>query len=305
MKISNYRGRFAPSPTGLLHLGSLVTAMASWLDAKAVNGQWLIRIEDVDTTRIEKNASSGILNQLALFGLISEEKVIYQSQRSSIYQRYLESLHQQGLIYPCSCSRKKIHDHYQHLGIQISPYQELIYPGFCRTQSMPNTNHSLQDLCVRAMLRICIPPNTIIDGQSLNESVGDFVLLRADGIFSYQLAVVVDDALQNITHIVRGEDLLTNTPRQKWLQQLLGFSPVDYLHIPLVMDSYGNKLSKQTLAEPIWPKNDHEVLIILNQVAKHLQLDMNNNPPKSISEWYEKAIFLWKFKRPSQHHSFN
>ena len=191
---SSYRGRFAPSPTGLLHAGSLVTALASWLDAKAANGTWLIRIEDLDTPRIDPQASEGILQQLALFGIKSDEKVIFQSQRTSAYENALEKLNQSKLLYVCKCSRKKIAEFRSDT---LSPGSEMIYPGFCR-QTL-NTLCNLSNLL--GAIRVKIPENTIIQKQQINQEVGDFVLRRNDGIYSYQLAVVVDDHFQEITHI--------------------------------------------------------------------------------------------------------
>ena len=168
MDLTSYRGRFAPSPTGLLHIGSLATALASWLDAKASNGVWIVRIEDIDTTRAQPDASEGILNQLARFGLISDEKVIFQSNRIAVYQQYLNSLQEKGVIYSCECSRKKIQNYYEALGETIFPHQEIVYPGFCRSNP---PNHQTP-----GALRIKIPDNTIVNQQWLNKEVGDFIL---------------------------------------------------------------------------------------------------------------------------------
>ena len=286
MDLTSYRGRFAPSPTGLLHIGSLATALASWLDAKASNGVWLVRIEDIDTTRAQPDASEGILNQLARFGLISDEKVIFQSNRIAVYQQYLNSLQEKGVIYTCECSRKKIQNYYEELGEILFPHQEIVYPGFCRSNP-PNHQTS-------GALRIKIPDNTIVNQQWLNKEVGDFILQRADGVYSYQLAVVIDDHYQNITHIVRGADLATNTPRQIWLQQVLEFHTPTYLHIPLVLDPTGNKLSKQNKAEPLWPQTTEAILGNLARIAEHLGLNLPLDQPKTISSWLHYAVNAWR-----------
>jgi glutamyl-Q tRNA(Asp) synthetase len=285
MDLTSYRGRFAPSPTGLLHIGSLATALASWLDAKASNGVWIVRIEDIDTTRAQPDASEGILNQLARFGLISDEKVIFQSNRIAVYQQYLNSLQEKGVIYSCECSRKKIQNYYEALGETIFPQQEIVYPGFCRSNP---PNHQTP-----GALRIKIPDNTIVNQQWLNKEVGDFILQRADGVYSYQLAVVIDDHYQNITHIVRGADLATNTPRQIWLQQVLEFHTPTYLHIPLVLDPTGNKLSKQNKAEPLWPQTTEAILGNLARIAEHLGLKLPLDQPKTISNWLHYAVNAW------------
>lgn len=282
----NYRGRFAPSPTGLLHIGSLATALASWLDAKAFQGVWLVRMEDVDTTRAQPDASEGILRQLALFGMFSDEPVIFQSNRYEIYAYYLNELMKQRLIYSCACSRKKIQDHYEALGKNISMHEELVYPGFCRSTTV--INHT------KNALRLKIPDNTYIGQQFLNREVGDFVIRRADGIFTYQIAVVIDDHLQGITHVVRGADLASNTPRQLLLQQILGFKLPQYMHIPLIVDQHGNKLSKQNKAEPLWPKSNQEILNCLKVVAHHLALKLPVSQPTQLSDWLNLAVSAWR-----------
>ena len=286
MLLTNYRGRFAPSPTGLLHTGSLATALASWLDAKAFNGVWLVRIEDVDTTRAQPDASEGILQQLALFGLLSDEPVIFQSNRYEIYADYLTKLIKEGLIYSCTCSRKKIQDHYEILGKNISTHEELVYPGFCRSQPI--------QFDTKQALRIKTPENAYVGEQLLNKEVGDFAIRRADGIFTYQIAVVIDDHLQGINHVVRGADLASNTPRQIWLQQILGFKTPQYMHIPLILDQHGNKLSKQNKAKPLWPKSNQEILSCLTLVAHHLGLDLPDTQPTHLSEWLHFAVCAWR-----------
>lgn len=240
-----YRGRFAPSPTGPLHFGSLIAAVASYLEAKTHKGEWLLRMEDLDTPREMPGAADAILKTLEAFGFERDGSVIYQSQRFDAYAAALENLQKQVLVYPCVCSRKEIADSAIH-GID-----GLIYPGTCRSGLKASKQ-------ARAW-RIKVEDRTIafddaIQGhlsQNLSRDIGDFVLKRADGLYAYQLAVVVDDAEQGITHVVRGADLLDSTPRQIYLQQKLGVDTPSYAHIPVATNQQGEKLSKQTLAQPV------------------------------------------------------
>ncbi len=292
MSTSNYRGRFAPSPSGLLHAGSLATALGSWLDARAARGTWLVRMEDLDTPRNEPGADQKILDQLAKFGLISDEPVVWQSKRTSLYQNALETLIKEDLSYACRCSRKDIENQLLAMGILRERNQELVYPGICRdlSQNVPDPH---KETCA---WRAKLPSNCFIDDQNLNEQVGDFVLKRADGIFSYQLAVVVDDHEQGITHIVRGADLLDNTPRQHWLQNVLGYNHPKYLHLPVVLNDQHEKLSKQTKALPVLPNSLAETLNYLYVAAHHLGLRI----PSSIThlnDWLNYAITAW----PNRH----
>ncbi len=253
---SPYVGRFAPSPTGPLHAGSLVAALASWLDAKAHAGRWLVRIEDVDTPRCVPGAAETILSQLAACGLFPDESPWFQSQRSSAYQQALDSLNAAGAIYPCACSRKDIQAYWLSRGQQAPRHAEWVYPGTCR-----DGLHGLPARAVR--LRCGTPEHPLIvhwtdrrlgeQVHNISTEVGDFVLKRADGLWAYQLAVVVDDAAQGITHVVRGEDLADNTPRQIHLQQQLGLPTPLYMHTPLVLDTTGEKLSKSSDAPPLLP----------------------------------------------------
>ena len=237
---AGYRGRFAPSPTGALHAGSLVAALASWLDARAHGGTWLVRIEDLDPPREMPGASRQILDALAAFGLASDEPPVWQSLRGDLYQRALDRLQAAGLVYGCACSRAEIALTQQRLG--LPPH---VYPGTCRGGSGGRP--------VRA-LRVRVPDETIgfVDRgcgpyeQNLARDVGDFVVRRADGLWAYQLAVVIDDAEQRISDVVRGADLLDNTPRQIWLQRALRLPTPRYLHVPVVTNAQGEKLSKQT-----------------------------------------------------------
>ena len=245
-----YRGRFAPSPTGPLHAGSLVAALASWLDARAHGGAWLVRIEDVDTPRCVAGADAEILRQLAACGLLPDEAPVWQSRRAGLYQDALDRLVAAGSAYPCACSRKDIELALRALGRTRSRHGELVYPGTCRD--------GLRGKPPRAW-RFRVPEGTVawtdrrtgVHLQDVAHEVGDFVLKRADGLHAYQLAVVVDDAAQGITHVVRGEDLVDNTPRQLLLQRALEVPQPSYLHTPLVLGANGEKLSKQNGAPAV------------------------------------------------------
>ncbi|MBK6008507.1 tRNA glutamyl-Q(34) synthetase GluQRS [Ramlibacter ginsenosidimutans] len=248
--VTGYRGRFAPSPTGPLHAGSLVAALASWLDARAHGGAWLVRIEDVDTPRCIPDADREILRQLAACGFVPDEPPQWQSQRTDAYQAALDRLVAEGKAYPCACSRKDIEVALRALGRTRSRHGELVYPGTCRD--------GLGGKAPRAW-RFRVPEGTVawtdrrtgVHLQDVAHEVGDFVLKRADGLYAYQLAVVVDDAAQGITHVVRGEDLVDNTPRQLLLQRALQVPQPSYLHAPLVLGPNGEKLSKQNGAQPL------------------------------------------------------
>ncbi len=238
-------GRFAPSPTGPLHFGSLVAALASWLDARAGGGRWLVRMEDLDRPRVQPGAADDILRTLAAFGLGWDGEVLYQSRREALYREALERL--QRHTYWCGCSRREIAD--SSLGLAVDGAR--IYPGTCRAGLGPGKT-------ARA-LRVRVPEVEIAfvdrvqgrQSQSLARDVGDFVLYRADGLFAYQLAVVVDDAAQGVTDVVRGADLLDSTARQIYLQRLLGVPTPRYLHVPVAINAKGEKLSKQTGARPV------------------------------------------------------
>jgi glutamyl-Q tRNA(Asp) synthetase len=269
---SPYIGRFAPSPTGSLHAGSLVAALASWLDTKANGGTWLVRIEDVDTPRCIPGAADEILRQLAACGLVPDAPPIYQSQRGTLYQKALEALISQGLAYPCACSRKDIEAALAVQGGAKPRGGELVYPGTCRNglhgqrarawrfrTDIYISNQALAQQNIAQAAIETVASSTIhwhdrrLGGQQQGvvQTVGDFVLKRADGLWAYQLAVVVDDAAQGITHIVRGQDLVDNTARQILLQRALGYPTPQYLHTPLVLAADGQKLSKQNGATPL------------------------------------------------------
>ena len=236
-------GRFAPSPTGPLHFGSLAAALASWLDARAAGGRWLVRIEDLDSPREQPGAADDILRTLERLGLYWDGEVVYQSRRAALYEKALRHLGHQ--VYACGCSRREIAD--SSLGLASDGAQ--IYPGTCR-QGLPagKAARALRLNVVDEKIRFEDRVQGRIE-QSLAREVGDFVLRRADGQFAYQLAVVVDDAAQGVTDVVRGADLLDSTARQIYLQRLLGLPTPRYLHIPAAVNAAGEKLSKQTGAQ--------------------------------------------------------
>ncbi|MGC2165646.1 MAG: tRNA glutamyl-Q(34) synthetase GluQRS [Gallionella sp.] len=302
--MSQYRGRFAPSPTGPLHLGSLVAALGSFLDARSHRGKWLLRIEDVDTPRIVQGAADEILRTLEAYGLHWDDAVIYQSKRGSAYQESFLQLQKSGLVYPCSCSRKEIAD------TAVRSGEELIYPGTCRA-GLP-AGKAARAWRIRTDLNTRIPPgegtradfpanNGYIDfhdllqghiKQHLEYEIGDFVVLRADGPFAYQLAVVVDDAAQDISHIVRGADLLCSTTRQIYLQRILGLPSPAYMHLPVIVNDRGEKLSKQTLAEPVDNRAAAATMFTaLRLMRQQPPAELGNAPAEQLLSW---AIANWK-----------
>jgi len=303
-----YRGRFAPSPTGPLHAGSLVAALGSWLDARKNEGQWLLRIEDLDTPRCIPGVELQIQAQLLACGLSWDEEVTYQSQRQEAYQNALERLNTLHCLYSCSCSRQTIANTLERLGVNTPRNQEMVYPGTCRPNSLEsaallgNPIDKLGDL--KKAWRIALPESCQLQfkdlalgeqSQDLNTEVGDFVLRRSDGLFTYQLAVVVDDAEQGITRIVRGKDLLSNTARQIFLQEKLGYSRPEYLHLPLVLDEHGEKLSKQTLATQINTQDEKHALLELRKASRHLGLkDLPDGQNTTIAEWLAAATRAWR-----------
>ncbi len=280
-----YIGRFAPSPTGKLHAGSLVCAIASYVDARAHGGKWLIRMEDIDPPRESPGAAEDILKTLKLLGMESDEPVLYQSTRYQAYSDALESLKTKGMVFGCNCSRKSIAEACKKLGLP-----EDVYPGTCRDKH-------IKEPCA---WRFKVNSEAIsfkdrfygIQSQSLSKEVGDFVLKRADGLWAYQLAVTVDDAFQQVTDIVRGADLLDNTPRQIALQKALGFTTPRYLHIPLVLNDEGQKLSKQTGAKEL---NLADIGSELNRAWTHLGFEPIEF--SSLDDFYSKAIDSWKGSR--------
>jgi glutamyl-Q tRNA(Asp) synthetase len=283
-----YAGRFAPSPTGPLHAGSMVAALASWLDARANNGRWLVRIEDVDTPRCVPGMDSEILRQLRACGMVPDEEPVYQSQRGALYQQALDTLVDQGLAYPCGCSRKDIEEALAASGQAKPRHGELVYPGTCR--------HGLNGKPARAWRFLTAGKPRVAwndrrlgpQQQDVETEVGDFVLKRADGLWAYQLAVVVDDAAQGITDVVRGGDLADNTARQILLQQALGLPLPRYLHTPLVLAADGQKLSKQNGAQAVDTGNP---LQVLRDAGAALGIHAEAGSPQ---EWLEQAILLYR-----------
>ena len=247
----------------------------------------------MDTPRTLPGADQLILDQLQACGLEWDEEPVWQSQRTALYQNALDQLTGQGLIYGCQCSRKQIEEALQEVGVSIAANQELIYPVTCRDRKLPIQNHAL---------RIRLPHECLISftdrrlgkqTQDLHAQVGDFVLRRADELFTYQLAVVVDDHLQGITHIVRGEDLLSNTSRQIYLQQCLGYQTPSYLHLPLVTNDAGEKLSKQTKATAVDITHPESIRVSLCRAANHLGLQ-NDPIGGSITQWLNRKVFEWR-----------
>jgi glutamyl-Q tRNA(Asp) synthetase len=285
-----YRGRFAPSPTGPLHFGSLVSALASWLDARAHRGAWLVRIEDIDGPRTVPGAAEDILATLERFGMQADEPPVWQSKRLARYQQALEELKAGGMIYPCGCTRKEIADSLLHAHARNTT---LAYPGTCR--------EGLHGKPARAWrLRVPDGDAAIItfedrwqgtQTQNLATEVGDFVLKRADDQWAYQLAVVVDDADAGITHIVRGADLMDSTARQIYLQRCLGVPTPEYLHVPVVMNEQGEKLSKQNGATAL---DSNEPLDALSAAARHLGLKLESAAAHTtLDGFYAAATVAW------------
>ena len=284
-------GRFAPSPTGPLHAGSLVAALASWLDARAQGGRWLVRIEDVDTPRCLPGMEVLILQQLAALGLRPDEPPVHQSTRSSAYQQAAATLRAAGWAYDCGCSRSDIDAALAALGMPRARHEQAVYPGTCRRGLKGKPARALRLRSVHGALGPLIAwtdrrlgPMT----QDVEREVGDFVLKRADGLWAYQLAVVVDDAWQQVSHVVRGADLADNTARQILLQRALALSTPSYLHVPLVLGADGHKLSKQNGAQAI---DLHDPLAALRQAGGVLQL-----PPIEASgpaDWLATAVRVW------------
>lgn len=235
--LARIRGRFAPSPTGGLHFGSLVAALGSWLRVRSTDGVWIVRIEDIDRPRTVAGAASRILATLAAFGLDSDETVVWQGQRLDLYELAFERLKSLDAIYPCHCSRSDL----------------AVFGGIHPRQCIRSVGHSPPAWRVRVDARAIVFTDRICGTviQQLDREVGDFVVRRADGLFTYQFAVVVDDAEQGINEVVRGVDLLDSTPRQIFLHEILNLPVPEYLHLPLVLDPSGQKLSKQDQARPI------------------------------------------------------
>ena len=284
--MSGYRGRFAPSPTGPLHAGSLVAALASWLDARAHGGRWLVRIEDVDTPRCRTGMDELVLGQLARCGLVSDEPPWWQSRRGAAYAEGLAQLVTADLAYPCACSRRDIDDALAAAGRAPARFGEHVYPGTCR-QGLNGRPARAWRLRVQGTVH-WHDRRLGAQVQDVETAVGDFVLKRADGLWAYQMAVVVDDAAQGITDVVRGEDLADNTPRQILLQRALGLPTPRYLHTPLVRGADGHKLSKQNGAQALALD---EPLDALREAARVLGLPMLE--AGTVTEWLAAAVVAW------------
>ena len=293
--MNQYRGRFAPSPTGPLHFGSLVAAVGSYLEAKSRGGAWLLRMEDLDTPREQPGAADAILRTLEACGMGWDGDIMYQSRRSEAYRAKLARLEAQGLVYACGCSRREIADS------GLGPDGALIYPGTCRNGLAPGKTPRA------TRVRVDHQPiefEDLVQGklsQELAAEVGDFVLRRADGLYAYQLAVVVDDGEQGITDVVRGADLLASTPRQIYLQRLLGLPTPRYLHLPAAVNASGEKLSKQTLAPPV---DARDPVPVLAQAMDFL----GQAPPAqlgraSLAEFWHWALAHWDAQRISRRRS--
>jgi len=283
-----YTGRFAPSPTGPLHLGSLFTALASFLHARSQLGVWLLRIDDLDTPRNKEGSVTAILECLEAFGLHWDGSVYYQSQHLADYDYFLEKLAQNQFTYRCICSRKTLAELFSD---DSQNNKHNIYPGICRNKSIPaNTPPAIRLKTEPCTLSFHDELQGLIS-HNLAKQHGDFILKRKDGITAYQFAVVVDDALQNINHVVRGCDLLEETSKQIYLQQLLGFSTPAYMHVPIIVDQDGYKLSKQTLAMAVDTKTPNLTLFDLLVLLKQNPPDELNGV--SVSELLDWAIIHW------------
>lgn len=295
----SYVGRFAPSPTGWLHAGSMVAALASWLDARAHGGRWLVRIEDVDGPRCIAGAEDAILRQLADCGLHPDAPPLRQSDRGALYAQALERLQAAGQAYGCRCTRREIAQALQARGLDRERHGDLVYPGTCRPGG-PQPVPWPEARAVRLLTCADDGRDTVIDWtdrrlgaqrQNLSREVGDFVLRRADGLWAYQLAVVVDDAAQGVTDIVRGEDLADNTPRQILLRRHLGLPQPRHLHTPLVLAADGQKLSKQNGAVPVDTGRPAEVLAA---AARALGLDLSES--LSADAVRTEALRQWRLR---------
>lgn len=271
----DYKGRFAPSPTGAVHYGTLIAAVGSYLQAKKNNGKWLLRIEDVDTTRSVAGADTDILHTLEAFGFQWHGSVIYQSEQTKYYQQALEQLSSRELVFPCLCTRK-----------QLAKINNEVYPGRCRNRRLPEKEtHALRLRTKNLTINF---DDTVMGKQSQNIATqcGDFIIKRRDGLFAYQLAVVVDDALQGISDVVRGADLLGSTARQIYLHQLLGYIAPTYCHLPLAVDCSGKKISKSDGATKVDVNNRERLLC-------SVLVFLGQQPPADLDASSINDIWLW------------
>ena len=279
VSLTRYSGRFAPSPTGPLHFGSLITAVASYCDAKAHQGSWLVRIEDTDIPRIYPDSEAHILGAIDAFQFEPDDAIIFQKDRLDLYESVLHQLWQNHLVYACQCTRKMLGSNH-------------IYAGTCRELNLPFQQHAIrlkvsdQEICFNDRLQGTHCSN-------LQRDLGDFVLKRRDGIINYQLAVVIDDYLQGITHVVRGSDLLDNTERQIWLGSVLDYPRLKYMHLPLAMNDQGQKLSKQNLAQALDLNRASELLQDAIRALHQPEVDLDtpaNMLKQAIAQWDIQAI---------------
>jgi glutamyl-Q tRNA(Asp) synthetase len=288
------RGRFAPTPSGMLHLGSLVTAVASYLSVKSIDGHWLVRIEDVDGDRTQPGAAAQILKTLEAFGLYWDEQVVYQSERSALYSEIVNTLLQSQQAYLCSCSRREIGK-----GLRVGVDGAVVYPRYCALSRQKNTKRDCA-IRVRTNEQIRSFHDRVFGlvSQNIDYDVGDFVIKRSDGFFAYHLAVVVDDAMQGITEVVRGSDLLVSTPRHILLQNMLRYETPAYAHVPLVLNANGEKLSKQTKAPLVCVENATELLIFcLRFLGQKVPNDFEQGSLKEILDW---GIQNWHWEQVPQ-----
>ena len=269
-----YVGRFAPSPTGPLHFGSLITAVASYCDARAHNGKWLVRIEDTDIPRIYPGSEEHILRCIDAFQFEADDAIIFQKDRLDLYDAVIDQLNQNHLVYACQCTRKMLGSNH-------------IYAGTCRDLNLPFEQQAIrvkvsdQEICFSDRLQGTHCSN-------LQQDLGDFVLKRRDGIINYQLAVVVDDYLQGMTHVVRGADLLDNTERQIWLGSILGYPKLEYMHLPLAMNEQGQKLSKQNMAQALDLNRAPELLQQAIRALHQPEVDLDTPAhmlKQAIAQW--------------------
>ena len=279
VSLTRYSGRFAPSPTGPLHFGSLITAVASYCDAKAHQGSWLVRIEDTDIPRIYPDSEAHILGAIDAFQFEPDDAIIFQKDRLDLYESVLHQLWQNHLVYACQCTRKMLGSNH-------------IYAGTCRELNLPFQQYAIrlkvsdQEICFNDRLQGTHCSN-------LQRDLGDFVLKRRDGIINYQLAVVIDDYLQGITHVVRGADLLDNTERQIWLGSVLDYPRLKYMHLPLAMNDQGQKLSKQNLAQALDLNRASELLQDAIRALHQPEVDLDtpaNMLKQAIAQWDIQSI---------------
>jgi glutamyl-Q tRNA(Asp) synthetase len=281
--MTNYRGRFAPSPTGPLHFGSIVAAAGSFLEARTRGGDWLVRLEDLDPPRVVPGAAEDILRTLEACGMQWDGPVVRQSARGDAYHATLHRLRETGLVYPCACSRRDIADS------AAAGIEGPVYPGTCRAGLAPGRAARALRVDTRGAKAAFEDALQRAAAYDLEKELGDFVLYRADDVYAYQLAVVVDDTEQGITDVVRGADLLASTPRQIYLQGLLGLPRPRYAHLPVAVNATGEKLSKQTFAAPVDPARPQPALVAALEF-------LGQRPPAGLARGGVREIWDWALK---------